>query len=73
LAYLCISASETMLYQKRMSYAERFHLWQQAPTFSRHSAHRRQWSCQPYTPAALYSQEDSWYSSLLEAESNPGP
>jgi hypothetical protein len=26
LAYLCISASETMLYQKRMSYAERFHL-----------------------------------------------
>jgi hypothetical protein len=24
-------------------------------------------------PAALYSQEDSWYSFLLEAESTPGP
>jgi hypothetical protein len=25
------------------------------------------------TPAALYPQEDSWYSFLLEAESTPGP
>jgi hypothetical protein len=25
--------------------------------------------CQPYAPASLYSQEDSWYSFLLEAES----
>jgi hypothetical protein len=23
--------------------------------------------------AAIYAQEDSWYSFLLEAESNPGP
>jgi hypothetical protein len=29
--------------------------------------------CQPYAPAALYPQEDSWYSFLLEAESTPGP
>jgi hypothetical protein len=27
---------------------------------------------QPYAPAALYPQEDSWYSFLLEAESTPG-
>jgi hypothetical protein len=34
----------------------------------------RWWSeCQPYAPAALYPQEDSWYSFLLEAESTPGP
>jgi hypothetical protein len=26
----------------------------------------------PYAPAALYPQEDSWYSFLLEAESTPG-
>jgi hypothetical protein len=25
------------------------------------------WGCQPYAPAALYPQEDSWYSLLLEA------
>jgi hypothetical protein len=31
------------------------------------------WGCQPYAPAALYLQEDSWYSFLLEAESTPGP
>jgi hypothetical protein len=29
--------------------------------------------CQPYKPAALYPQEDSWYSFLVEAESTPGP
>jgi hypothetical protein len=29
--------------------------------------------CQPYAPAAFYSQKDSWYSFLLEAESTPGP
>jgi hypothetical protein len=27
----------------------------------------------PYAPAALYPQEDCWYSFLLEAESTPGP
>jgi hypothetical protein len=26
----------------------------------------------PYAPAALYLQEDSWYSFVLEAESTPG-
>jgi hypothetical protein len=44
----------------------------EAPTFSRQSAHRRRWGCQLNVPAALYSQEDSWYSCLLEAESAPG-
>jgi hypothetical protein len=34
---------------------------------------RRRWGCQPYAPAALYPQEVSWYSFLLEAESTPGP
>jgi hypothetical protein len=43
----------------------------QAPTFSRQSVHRWRWSRQPYTPAALYRQEDSWYSFLLETESIP--
>jgi hypothetical protein len=28
---------------------------------------------QPYTPATLYPQEDSWYSFLLEAELTPKP
>jgi hypothetical protein len=45
----------------------------EAPIFSRQSAHRRRWGCQPYAPAALYPQEDSWYSLLLETESTPGP
>jgi hypothetical protein len=40
----------------------------QASTFSRQSAHRWRWCCQPYAPGALYPQEDSWYSFLLEAE-----
>jgi hypothetical protein len=35
---------------------------------SRQSAHRWQWGSQPHAPAALYPQEDSWYSFLLEAE-----
>jgi hypothetical protein len=31
-------------------------LWDvEAPTFSRQSAHRWRWGCQPYVPAALYS------------------
>jgi hypothetical protein len=48
-------------------------LWHvEAPLFYRQSAHRWRWSCQPYAPAALYPQEDSWYSFLLEAESTPG-
>jgi hypothetical protein len=28
--------------------------------------------CEPHAPAAIYLQEDSWYSFLLEAESTPG-
>jgi hypothetical protein len=37
-------------------------LWDvKAPTFSRQSAHRWQWSCQPHAKATLYPQEDSWY------------
>jgi hypothetical protein len=48
-------------------------LWDvEAPTFSRHSAHRWRWGCQPYAPAALCPQEDSWHLFLLEAESTPG-
>jgi hypothetical protein len=45
----------------------------EAPTFFRQSAHRWRWSCQPYVPAAIYPQQDSWYSYLLEAEWTPGP
>jgi hypothetical protein len=45
----------------------------EAPTLSTQSAHRWQWSCQPYVPAALYPQEDSWQSFMLEADSTPGP
>jgi hypothetical protein len=49
-------------------------LWDvEAPTFSIQSAHRWRWGCQPYAPPALYPQEQSWYSFLLEAESIPGP
>jgi hypothetical protein len=53
-------------------------LWYvEAPTFCRKSARRRRWGRQPYAPAgrpaALYPQEDSWCSFLLEAESTPGP
>jgi hypothetical protein len=49
-------------------------LWDvEAPTSSRQSAHRWRWGCQPYAPSALYPQESSWYSFLLEAESTPGP
>jgi hypothetical protein len=49
-------------------------LWDvEAPTFSRQSAHRWRWGCQPHAPAALYPQEDSRYSFLLEAESTPRP
>jgi hypothetical protein len=33
----------------------------EAPRFSRQLADRWQWSCQPYVPAVLYPQEDSWY------------
>jgi hypothetical protein len=49
-------------------------LWdEKAPIFSRQSAHRWRWSCQPQAPVTLYPQKDSWYSYLLEAESIPGP
>jgi hypothetical protein len=41
-------------------------LWDvEAPTFSRQSAHRWQWGCQPYAPAALYPDEDFWHAFLL--------
>jgi hypothetical protein len=42
------------------------------PTFSRQSAHWWRCGCQSCAPAALYPQEDSWYSFLSEAESTPG-
>jgi hypothetical protein len=41
--------------------------------FSRQSAHRWRWGGRPCVPVALYLQDDSWYSFLLEAESTPGP
>jgi hypothetical protein len=48
-------------------------LWDvEATTFSRKSVHRWQWGCQPYAPAALYPQEDSCYSFVLQAESTAG-
>jgi hypothetical protein len=31
------------------------------PTLTRKSAHRWRWDCQPYAPAVLYLQEDTWY------------
>jgi hypothetical protein len=41
-------------------------LWEvEGPTLSRQSVHRWRWGCQPYAPATLYPQEDSWYSFLL--------
>jgi hypothetical protein len=49
-------------------------LWDvEASTFSKQSAHRLRWGCPPYASAALYPQEGSWYSFLLEAELTPGP
>jgi hypothetical protein len=48
-------------------------LWEvEAPTLSRQLAHRRRWGCQIYALAALYPQDDSWYSFLLQAKSTPG-
>jgi hypothetical protein len=44
----------------------------EARTFSRQLVHRWRWGCQPYSPAALYPQEDSSFAFLLEAESTPG-
>jgi hypothetical protein len=45
-------------------------LWDvEAPIFPWQSAQRWRRGCQPYAPAALCLQEDSWYSFLLEAES----
>jgi hypothetical protein len=40
-------------------------------TFSRQSAHRWRWGCQPYAPAALYPREDSLYSFLLRGWVDP--
>jgi hypothetical protein len=49
-------------------------LWDvEPPTFSRQSAHRWRWGSQPYAPAALHPQEDSWYSLLRGSESTAGP
>jgi hypothetical protein len=40
-----------------------FGLWEvEGSTFYGQSAHRWRWGCQPYAPAALCPQEDSWYS-----------
>jgi hypothetical protein len=39
----------------------------QGSRFPGQSANRWRCDCQPYVSAALYSQEDSWYSFLLEA------
>jgi hypothetical protein len=48
-------------------------LWDvEAPTFSVQSPHIRRWVCQPYAPAKLCPQENSWYSCLLEAELSSG-
>jgi hypothetical protein len=44
----------------------------EASTFSWQSAHGWRWR-QLYAPDAIYLQEYSWYSFLLEAESTPGP
>jgi hypothetical protein len=50
-------------------------LWDvEAAIFSRQSAHRWRWSCQPLAPAALVSpRKDLWYSFVSEAESTPEP
>jgi hypothetical protein len=49
-------------------------LWDvEAPTFSTQSAYRKQLGCQPWAQVVLYSQEDPWFSLLLEAESILGP
>jgi hypothetical protein len=67
------------IYVKRQSYPcdkpwRPIGLWDvEAPTFSRQSTLRWRWGCQPYAPAVLYRQEDSWCSFLFEAESTPGP
>jgi hypothetical protein len=45
-------------------------LWLLYMGYLKETAFRWRWTCQPYTPAALYPQEDSWYSILLEATSN---
>jgi hypothetical protein len=49
-------------------------LWDvEVPKFSRILAHRWRWHRQTYAPAALYPQEDSVYSFLLEAEPTSVP
>jgi hypothetical protein len=46
----------------------------EAPTFSRQSAHRWRWGCQPHMPADRpFPQEVSWYWFLLGAKWTPGP
>jgi hypothetical protein len=72
----CHSASYGRSYWQRYPCSRQWiaiGLWDvEVPTFSRQSAQRWQLGCQSYAPAALYPQEDSWYSFLLEAESTPG-
>jgi hypothetical protein len=66
--YNSVSDNKAMGKNKRENYAcnkpwRPIGMWGvEAPTFSRQSAHRWRWGCQPYAPAALYPQEDSWYS-----------
>jgi hypothetical protein len=43
------------------------------PHFPDYRPHKWRWDYQSYAPAAIYPQEDSWYSFLLETESIHGP
>jgi hypothetical protein len=48
-------------------------LWDvEATIFTRQSDHRWRWNYQTYAPAALYTQEDSWCSFLLQDVSTQG-
>jgi hypothetical protein len=81
--FLCSSSRDSWPYGKFHCQSEEVkgnRLWRpiglwdiEALTYSRQSPHRWRWGCQHYAPATLYSQEYSWYSFMLNAESNPGP
>jgi hypothetical protein len=71
-----VPVRNSFIFLKKLSYPYKrpwrpIGLWGIAPTFSRQSAHRWRRGCQPYSPTALYPQEDSWYPFLLEAETAP--
>jgi hypothetical protein len=70
--HLCAEGSQKLSYSCNRPWRP-IGFWDvEAPTFSRHLVHRWRWGCQPYAPAALYPQENSWYSFLLEVESTQG-